>query len=143
MTFPFKKASYATIAGLGLFVGAAGIAAAGSGNGTTPSPAPPAAVTPAADNTGDAVDGTEDNGINCEDGIDTATGAECDGGPAAALAEEATESPESEAGEKGTEATEATEADDGVNHEFEGEEKGNNGDGTPDADDAYEAPKTP
>lgn len=140
MTFPFKKAIYATIAGLGLFVGAAGIAAAGSGNGTTPSPAPPAAVTPAADNTGDAVDGTEDNGINCEDGIDTATGAECDGGPAAALAEEATEAPESEAGEKGTEATEA---DDGVNHEFEGEEKGNNGDGTPDAHDANEAPKTP
>jgi hypothetical protein len=133
MTSKLKKVTYTSLIGLGLFAGAAGIAAAGSGSGTTPKPASPAVVTPAAglhratapkaavapkaeapdtetrsaDETPDAADNPDanetpdaaeapgaaetkdanepagDSGINCENGIDTATRAECDGGPAA------------------------------------------------------------
>ncbi len=87
-----KKAGYATVIGLGLFTGAAGIAAAAGGS--TPTPVPPTAVTsasraaetPAANEAPDAYEAPEapdDSGVNCENGIDDATGAECDGGPAA------------------------------------------------------------
>lgn len=65
MTPRWKKATYTTIAGLGLFTGAAGIAGAATGNST-----PPAANSAAANQ-------------DCVDGLDAATGAECDGGPAA------------------------------------------------------------
>jgi len=137
MTSRFKKAGYTAVVGLGLFAGAAGIAAAASSGGTDPAPEPPAAVTPAADTPepGDVAD--EVGGIDCENGIDTATGAECDGGPAAALADEATEAPDDEADEA-TEGPE-DESDDGVDHQFEGEEVGENGNGAPDADDAAES----
>lgn len=89
----WKKATYATIAGLGLFAGAAGIAAAATGT-STPSPAASASAnvdTPEPGDTPDAAgsatdeadQGTEVDGADCVDGIDAATGAECDGGPAA------------------------------------------------------------
>jgi hypothetical protein len=129
MTSRYKKVAYTAAAGLGLFLGAAGIAAAATGDTSTP-------PTPASE----TVD-VDDDGVNCEDGIDSATGAECDGGPAAALADEATEAPDSEADE----ADEVEEVDgggdeavDGIDHQFEGEEVGENGDGIPDADDAFE-----
>ena len=105
MTSRLKKASYTTIVALGLFAGAAGIAAA-AGRSSTPTPAPPAVVTPAADNkaadspeandTADATEAPGDSGVNCENGIDTATGAQCDGGPAANQANDATEAPVAE-----------------------------------------------
>ena len=126
MTFRLKKVGYTTAAGLGLFVGAAGIAAASTGAGSDPSPEPPAVVAPSAD-----IEDDVDDGVNCENGIDTATGAECDGGPAAAEADEATEAPDNQ-------DAESDEADDGVDYQFEGEEVGENGDGIPDADDATE-----
>lgn len=136
MTSRLKKVSYTTIVGLGLFAGAAGLTAAASG-GSTPTPAPAVnqdnRAPNRADNPAEAED-ANDSGINCENGIDTATGAECDGGPAAALADEATEAPEAE------EAAEGADEADGVDHQFEGEETGNNGDGVPDANDANETP---
>lgn len=89
MTSQLKKAGYTAIVGLGLFAGAASISAAASG-GSTPTPTPPAeTVTPADNQANEAAAGAEadeaaaDAGVNCEDGIDTATGAECDGGPGA------------------------------------------------------------
>ena len=91
MTARLKKIGFTTAAGLGLFAGAAGIAAA-SANGI-PAPAPAAVVEPA---------------------------------------DEATEAPDAE----GTESEAVgDEADDGVDHQFEGEEVGENGNGIPDADD--------
>ncbi len=123
MTSRIKKATYGTIAAVGLFAGSAAISAAATGNGSDPAPVE------APSDESDA----DDTGINCENGIDTATGNECDGGPAAADAEEANEAPDSEA-----EVAEGDEADDGVDHEFEGEEVGENGDGIADADDANE-----
>ena len=45
MTSRLKKASYTAIIGLGLFAGAAGIAAASSGGGS-PTPTPPISSTP-------------------------------------------------------------------------------------------------
>ncbi len=136
MTSRLKKASYTTIVGLGLFAGAAGLTAAASG-GSNPTPAPAVNQDNLAPNQADnpaEAEEPNDSGINCENGIDTATGAECDGGPAAALADEATEAPEAE------EAAEGADEADGVDHQFEGEETGNNGDGVPDADDANETP---
>ncbi len=118
MTSRYKKAGYAAAAVLGLFAGAAGIAAAATG-GTDPAPAPSVSQTDEAD-----------DGVNCEDGIDTATGNECDGGPAAAHAEEATEARDGE--------DEADEADDGIDHQFEGEEVGENGNSVADADETQE-----
>jgi len=167
MTSRLKKIGFTTAAGLGLFVGAAGITVAASSN-DTPAPAPAAVVEPA-----DQAEGPGDTGVDCEDGIDSATGAECDGGPAAALADEATEAPEAPDAEEdaaepsgdpaglvqaptpapdsetetpeaeGTEVetdadgdeAEGDEADDGVDHQFEGEEVGENGNGIVDADD--------
>ena len=125
MTSRIRKVTYSTIAGVGLFAGAAGLSAAATGNGSDP--APPRTVTPPAD-----ID-ADDTGVNCENGIDTATGKECDDGPAAAEADEATEAPDNEA-----EEAESDEVDDGVDHQFEGEEVGENHDGIPDADDANE-----
>ena len=122
MTTRIKKATYSTIVGVGLFAGAAGLSAAASGDGSDPTPPP--AVAPAAETDAD------DDGINCENGIDTATGNECDGGPDVAEADEASEAPANEA-----EEVESDEADDGVDHQFEGEEVGENGNGVPDADD--------
>ena len=117
----------------------------------------------------EADEGAGDAGVNCENGIDTATGNECDGGPAAAQADEATEAPSDEPGASianglaapvatadgaatgsdvaddpaGTTETETDavgdEAQDGVDHQFEGEETGENGNGIPDADDANES----
>jgi hypothetical protein len=209
MTSRYRKIGYTSAAVLGLFAGAAGIAAAASAGSS--SPQPPAAVAPAAgagvddaaedpgvdcENgidtaTGAECDGgpaaaqaheateapsgevdesddaAEDPGVDCENGIDTATGAECDGGPAAAQADEATEAPGTEeddsasaasgivaraTGVDGSTAADATasgdveaddeseagagdEADDGVDHQFEGHEVGENGNGIPDSDD--------
>jgi len=126
MTSRTKKAGYTAAAVLGLFIGAAGIAAASTGGISEPSPTPASQT-----------DEADDEGVNCEDGLDTATGLECDGGPAAALADEANEAPDTEDGEKADEGAD-DEADDGVDHQFEGEEVGENGDGIPDADDATE-----
>ena len=119
MSSRYKHAGYTVVAALGLFVGAAGIAAAATGTDADTTPV----VT-------DEVDDADDSGVNCENGIDSATGDECDGGPAAAQAEEATEVADNEADEAET---------DGVDHQFEGEETGENGDGMADADDATEA----
>ncbi len=139
MTSRFKKIGYTTAAGLGLFIGAAGLAAAATGGGATPAPAPPDAVATAVDNeaanVGDQPEApdnenneADDEGINCEDGIDTATGNECDGGPAAAQADESTEAPDNE-----TDGAEVdSEDDDAVDHEHEGDEVGENGDGVRD-----------
>ena len=118
MTSRIKKATYGTIAAVGLFAGSAAISAAATGTESDPAPVE------APSDDGDA----DDTGINCENGIDTATGNECDGGPAAAEAEEANEAEEAE----------SDEADDGIDHEFEGEEVGENGNGIPDADEANE-----
>ena len=98
MTPRWKRATYTTIAGLGLFTGAAGIAAAASGI-TTPPAATASADAPepgdtldAAKGTADEADnGTEVDGTDCVDGIDAATGADCDGGPAANPANDPTE----------------------------------------------------
>ena len=107
MTSRLKKASYTTIVALGLFAGAAGIAAAAGGSTPTPTPAPPAVIVPAvaspaaggnvADSpeANDTPDATGDTGVNCENGIDTATGAQCDGGPAANQANDPTEAGQS------------------------------------------------
>lgn len=126
MTSRYKKVGYTAAAGLGLFLGAAGIAAAATGDSSTP-PAP-------------ASQTVEVDGVNCENGIDTATGAECDGGPAAAQADESTEAPDNEAdvADEADVAEGSDEAVDGVDHQFEGEEVGENGNGIPDADEANE-----
>jgi len=121
MTSRAKQAGYTAAAVLGLFIGAAGIAAASTGATNDPAPSP-ATQTDEADEA--------DDGVNCEDGIDTATGNECDGGPAAAHAEEATEARDGE--------DEADEADDGIDHQFEGEEVGENGNSVADADETQE-----
>lgn len=117
MTSRHKSAGYTAVAVIGLFVGAASIAAA-AGSSSDPAPESPASQTDEAD----------DGGVNCEDGIDSATGDECDGGPAAAQADEATEAPGDE--------NEADEADDGVDHQYEGEEVGENGNGIADTNDS-------
>lgn len=83
MTPRWKKATYTTIAGLGLFTGAAGIAGAATGNST-----PPAANSAPANQ-------------DCVDGLDAATGVECDGGPAANAANDANEAGEHEGTEGG------------------------------------------
>lgn len=106
-TSRIKKLGYTTLIGAGLFAGAAGIAA--SATGTTPPPNPPAvaahhpaapavADSPEANDTPDAAGAATaqeandvgaasepagDNGVDCENGIDTATQKECDGGPSA------------------------------------------------------------
>ena len=80
MTPRWKKATYTTIAGLGLFTGAAGIAGAATGNSN-----PPASSVPA--------------GQDCVDGIAAATGAECDVGPAANAANHPNEAGEHEGAE--------------------------------------------
>lgn len=126
MTSRTKKAGYTAAAVLGLFIGAAGIAAASTGGTTEPAPATQT----------DETEDPNDGGVNCEDGIDTATGNECDGGPAAALADEPNEAPDTD--DEAEAADSGDEADDGVDHKFEGEEVGENGDGIPDADDATE-----
>lgn len=59
MTPRWKKATYTTIAGLGLFAGAAGIAGAATGK-----PAPPAGAT---QTSRDCTDGAT-TGVDCEDG---------------------------------------------------------------------------
>ena len=82
MTPRWKKATYTTIAGLGLFTGAAGIAGAATGNSN-----PPASSVPA--------------GQDCVDGIAAATGAECDVGPAANAANHPNEAGEHEGAEGG------------------------------------------
>jgi hypothetical protein len=126
MTSRIKKIGFTTAAGLGLFVGVAGLSAAATGS-NDPAPDPAGVEAPGPD-----LEEPGDTGVNCENGIDTATGAECDGGPAAAEADEATEAPDAEDDEaEGV----GDEADDGVDHQFEGEEVGENGDGVPDADD--------
>jgi hypothetical protein len=122
MTSRLKKASYTTIIGLGLFAGAAGIAAAGNSNPAHPSVVvtqTPAAETPAAKEIPDASEAAGDTGVNCENGIDTATGLECDGGPSAAQANEATEAPDAAEANDATEANDAAGGDeaDGVNCE--------------------------
>ena len=65
----------------------------------------------------------------------TAPASEAQPAPIESTVEDQTqaESPESE-------ADESTETD-GIDHEFEGEETGENGDGVPDADDDNEAPE--
>ena len=113
MTPRWKKSVYAAIAGVGLFAGAAGVAAAAGGTGSAPTgvvshlvvDAPSggdtaganyAADTPEAGDTaddanevadapetGETADANEADGVDCVDGLDAATGAECDGGPAA------------------------------------------------------------
>ncbi len=93
MTSRLKKIGFTTAAGLGLFAGAAGIAAAAGSD--APAPAPVAVIEPAFEPAVET-EAPGDTGVNCEDGIDSATGAECDGGPAAALADEATETPDAE-----------------------------------------------
>lgn len=70
-------------AGIGILMGAAGISAAATN--TSPS-APPAVSSPKQATPADKADSEttnttdEANGVNCEDGIIKATGAECDGG---------------------------------------------------------------
>ena len=127
MNSRIKKATCGTIAALGLFAGSAAISAAATSSESDPAPV----VTPSED--------TEDTGINCENGIDTATNNECDGGPTAAAADEANEAPDNEADEAEANEAESDEADDGIDHQNEGEEVGENGDGIPDADDVNEA----
>lgn len=79
----------------------------------------------------------EANGVNCEDGIVKATGAECDGGPAANKANDPAEA--GQAKESGEEEADSTEKADGIDHQAEGDEVGDNGNGVPDAHDAVEA----
>ncbi|WP_395154224.1 hypothetical protein [Ilumatobacter sp.] len=162
MTSRITRIGFTAAAGLGVFAGAAGLTAAASGN-NAPAPTPVGIEAPGPD-----VEEPGDTGINCENGIDTATGAECDGGPAVAQAEEATEAPDADE-DAATDAAASTdansasgivsaqvapaqtdptpvpaetetegagdEADDGIDHQFEGEEIGENGNGIPDADD--------
>ncbi len=131
-------------AGLGILMGAAGISAAATG---TSHQAPPAASTTKAatppekaDNeTSDSPD--EANGVNCEDGIIKATGAQCDGGPAANKANDPAEAGQAKESDKesGKEEADSTEKADGIDHQAEGNEVGENGNGIPDAHDAAEA----
>jgi hypothetical protein len=137
MTSRIKKVTYSTIAGVGLFAGAAGLSAAATGSGSDP--APPAAVTQAAD-TATADTEADDTGINCENGIDTATGDECDGGPAAAEADEATEAPDNEADEAESDGADDT----GINCENGIDTAtGDECDGGPAAAEADEATEAP
>ncbi len=149
MTSRIRKITYSTIAGVGLFAGAAGLSAAATGNGSDQ--APPSAVTPAAEAESNEVDDGVDHQFEGEevgengDGVadaDDANETEVDpaaasvNGLVAAPADEATEAPDIEAVE--ADEADSDEVDDGVDHQFEGEEVGENGNGIADADDANE-----
>ena len=79
-THPIRRAILLGSAAVGLTLGAAGVASAVTGSGPAPAHAP-APATPH----------NEVNGVDCADGIIVATGAQCDGGPAANQANDATE----------------------------------------------------
>ena len=99
-TARLKRIGLTTIAGFGLFAGAAGIASAANGHAATPS-TPPAVVAPVAHasptdtpeagdtsdvkgvDTPEAGDTADAKGVDCQDGLIAATGASCDGGPSA------------------------------------------------------------
>ncbi len=79
---------------MGVALGAAGIAAATTGSSNPPAPVEqsqtPAVATQSSSDPSDVTDlqtqsdvNDEANGVDCEDGIIVATGAECDGGPSA------------------------------------------------------------
>lgn len=79
--------------------------------------------------------------VDMTDASGTAIEVKVDAGNGAVLAQESGDD-EASAGAEGTEseADESTETD-GIDHQFEGEETGEKGDGVPDADDANEAPE--
>lgn len=136
-----RRLVFGGAAGIGILLGAAGISAAA----TSPS-RPPAAssVKPAthpekADNeTKDSAN--EANGVDCQDGIIVATGANCDGGPAANKANDPNEAGQAKESEKESGKEEAKGADeaDGVDHKADGNEVGDNGNGVKDANEAAE-----
>ncbi len=123
-----KRVLFTGAAAVGLLAGAAGIASAA----TQPSPpAPSASVSVKA-----APEPAGDTGVNCENGIDTATRAQCDGGPAAATAADKTEAPDATEAVGSPAATSAE--TDTVDHQASGQEVGDNGNGVSDATDATE-----
>lgn len=125
MTPRWKKATYTAVASLGLFTGAAGIAAAATGSSNPPATnsasadAPEQGDTPDAADTAEAPDrGVEVDGVDCVDGVDAATGAECDGGPSANATDDAGEPAEEQdgsesAGDEAAYASSITVADSG------------------------------
>ncbi len=126
-------------AGIGVLMGAAGISAAA----TSPAPSVPPAVSstkqatpPEKADKETTKSADESDGVKCEDGIIKATGAECDGGPAANKANDPTEADQAKA--SGKEEADSTEKADGIDHQHEGNEVGDNGTGVPDANEAAE-----
>ena len=93
---------------MGVALGAAGIAVATTGSSKPPAPVEqsqtPAAATQSSGNSNDVTDlqtqgdvNDEANGVDCEDGIIVATGAECDGGPSANSTDDKNEANDNEA----------------------------------------------
>jgi len=89
--------------------------------------------------------GNENGSVVYEVGMIDSTGfaieVKVDAGDGAVLAQESGDDEANEAVEgRESEADDSTETD-GIDHQFEGEETGENGDGVPDADDANDAPE--
>jgi len=120
-----RKITTAAMA-LGVLAGSAGIASAAT---TTTTPSPNPSVQPASAN--EAPDTGEVSGAPDTDAIESQSGdqSQVDG------VNDAAEAPGSEKASAETET-------DGIDHQFEGQEIGNNGDGIPGPSDANEAPET-
>ena len=131
-----RRTIVTSAAALGVLAGSTGIASAmSSGSGSDP-------ALPAAE--ADEMQGStvENDGIQ-HDFEGEEVGENGDGVAEANEADEADEADDAEADEgDDAEDDEADDAEvDGIDHEFEGEEVGENGNGIPEADDANEAPE--
>lgn len=150
------KRIYTLAAAVGLALGAMGIASAAS------APAQPAPVVGQTQVESPSVtpddESSEAEGVDSDEAIDGVdhqfegeeVGNNGDGIPDPNEANEVDDAEDDDASEVNeaeeadddaseVEGADTDEADDGVDHQFEGEEVGNNGDGIPDADDAGEA----
>jgi hypothetical protein len=89
-----RRFVFASAAGIGILMGAAGVSAAATNPSSSARPAvsSPKQATSPEQSGGESTNATDPaNGANCENGIIKATGAECDGGPAANKANDPTE----------------------------------------------------
>ena len=132
-----RRLVFGGAAGIGVLLGAAGISAAA----TSPSGPPAASPVKAATHPEKADNETKDsaneaNGVDCQDGIIVATGANCDGGPAANKANDPNEA--GQAKESGKEEAKGADEADGVDHKADGNEVGENGNGVKDANEVAE-----
>ncbi len=144
---PMRRRVYSLAGAIGLALGSMGVASAATGPAQAPVPAPSDTVATAPAQTAPAeAEGAEAPGDEDLDGIDYQFEGEevGDNGDGVAGPDEATEAAEEAEAPEATEAADEAEAPgdeelDGIDHEFEGEEIGDNGDGVADADDANEA----